>query len=66
MICNALEHVAQIRFWIQLVEFGSTNQPIDACSALTSRIGTCEKMIFASTVGRRNSASPENARTRVK
>jgi hypothetical protein len=43
MICNHREHVAQVGFGIDAVEFASPDQAVDRGSALSARIGAGEQ-----------------------
>jgi hypothetical protein len=47
MIGDALEHVAQIEFWIKPAELGRAEQRADSRSTFTVCIGASEEISFA-------------------
>ena len=47
MLGDAREHLAQVLFWVQVVEFRGADQTVEGGGALSAPIGTCEEIILA-------------------
>ena len=47
MLGDALDDVAQISLWIEVIELGRANQAVDGRGALATGIGTAEQVIFS-------------------
>ena len=48
VLADALEHVAQVRFGVDIVELRRADQAVDRGRALASGIGTAEQIVLAS------------------
>jgi len=46
MVGDAGQHVSEVRFGIETVEFGATDQAVDRGGALTAGIGAGEQVVF--------------------
>jgi len=46
VVGDAGEHVAQVAFRVEAVQFGSADQAVEAGGALSDRIGASEKVIL--------------------
>jgi len=60
MIGNSIEHVPQVRLWIETVQFGRADQTVHRSSALPAGIGSREQVVLAA---ERN--SPQRALRRI-
>ena len=47
MLSNALEHISQIRFWIEAVEFRRADERVDGSGSLAAGIRAGEQMVLA-------------------
>jgi hypothetical protein len=47
MIGDAGQHVSEIRFRVETVEFGGADQAVDRGGALAAGIGAGEQVVFA-------------------
>jgi len=47
MVCDPLEHVTQIAFRIQVVEFRGAEETVDCCGTLATIIGSGEEPVLA-------------------
>ena len=47
MVSNAREHIAQVGFGIEAVEFGRSDQAIDSGGALAAGIGATKQVVLA-------------------
>src|SRR5258708_2635667 len=47
MISDVCEHVAQVGFWVNRIEFSRTDQSVEGCGPLPSGIGAGKQIVLA-------------------